>query len=434
MASSKPPSKSAAPTSAKASAAAPISKGRVFVSYAHKDKKTFDLLKAHLRPLERDGLLDIWDDTKIVPGTKWKDEIAKASGSASAAILLVSADFLASEFIAGKELAPLLDAAEAGGTRILWLLVRPCNFEAMDQLAQYQALHDAGRAISTLSKPSREIILASVAKQLISLSESPKAHPTSGLSRPTTSRPKATKAPALHMVDLEPPAILWSLPRGFLVMENIIRPTKDDSWAVTVTYYTYPAEWQHGTHYHESYEDWWLDDMYEGQLRKLRIPEGDWFWGREAIDYLKDIRHGRVVIDQKGVVKGAKPYPEIASVATKTPHLAPVCPKQYRSWAVSGPLRDAEEQVGLLVRKLDRVPLADAHRTARDLRREARLQAFDLLEKGHPACQHIDEAWTRVEAASGAHAFRTELGDFGTVVGEAEAAVRKAIESKKGEA
>lgn len=79
---------------------------QVFVSYSHKDKKWLNRLRVHLAPLERDGLLTVWDDTSINPGANWKKAIREALRAARVAVVLVSADFMASEFIARNELPP----------------------------------------------------------------------------------------------------------------------------------------------------------------------------------------------------------------------------------------------------------------------------------------------------------------------------------------
>jgi hypothetical protein len=89
---------------------------RVFISYSHADKPWLERLKRHLKPLVREGQLDCWDDTHIRPGDDWKQEIRTALDTAQVAVLLISADFFASDFIDENELPPLLLAAQAKGS------------------------------------------------------------------------------------------------------------------------------------------------------------------------------------------------------------------------------------------------------------------------------------------------------------------------------
>jgi hypothetical protein len=113
---------------------------QVFISYSRKDKKWLERLQVFLKPLEREGFVERWDDTRIDPGGKWKDEIRKAIESSFAAVLLISADFLASEFISTNELPPLLLAAKEKGLLILPILVTPCGFARTKGLSEFQAV------------------------------------------------------------------------------------------------------------------------------------------------------------------------------------------------------------------------------------------------------------------------------------------------------
>lgn len=114
----------------------------VFISYSHDDVEWLKRVQKHLKPLQRKGLIDPWTDTRIEAGSKWKREIKNAIASARVAILLISASYLASEFIMEDELPPLLVAAENEGTRVLPLIIKPCGFLSEEQLSRFQAIND----------------------------------------------------------------------------------------------------------------------------------------------------------------------------------------------------------------------------------------------------------------------------------------------------
>jgi len=128
----------------------------VFVSYSHADARWLARLRVHLKPLERLGKIALWDDSYIKAGTSWRDEIRDALGRARVAVLLVTADFLASDFIASNELPPLLKAAKERGTLILPVIVKPCRFEKTAGLADFQAVNSPSRPLASLSSDRRE--------------------------------------------------------------------------------------------------------------------------------------------------------------------------------------------------------------------------------------------------------------------------------------
>lgn len=150
------------PPATSESGAQPKSRRAVFISYSHKDHKWLERLQVHLRPLERDDSVAVWDDTKIKPGTDWRGEIRKAINSAKVAVLLVSADFLASDFIAKNELPPLLKAAEEEGAVILPVIVRPCRFTKTKSLSGFQAVNDPEKSIGSASSITAEKVLTKV--------------------------------------------------------------------------------------------------------------------------------------------------------------------------------------------------------------------------------------------------------------------------------
>lgn len=127
----------------------------LFISYSHHDRPWLEMLRPHLRPLERQGTVEIWDDTRIQAGMKWKDQINAAITRARVAVLLVSSHFLASDFIVSNELPPLLDSAERDGLTVLPLVVSPCRFTKTPSISRYQAVNDPRSTLQDLSDAER---------------------------------------------------------------------------------------------------------------------------------------------------------------------------------------------------------------------------------------------------------------------------------------
>jgi hypothetical protein len=138
---------------------------KVFISYSHRDNDWLERLRVHLRPLERDYALDIWDDTQIQAGTIWLEEIEKAIQSSKVALLIVTADFIASDFIADNELPCLLEAAKKDGAVIMSLIVSPSRFRSTS-LSQFQAINDPSRPLINLPRGEQEAILVKVSEEI----------------------------------------------------------------------------------------------------------------------------------------------------------------------------------------------------------------------------------------------------------------------------
>ena len=141
----------------------------IFVSYSHNDAEYLERLKVHLKPFEKNGQIDLWADTNIKAGDKWKDKISAALENSVIAILLISADFLASDFIIDNELPPLLKSAEEKGKAILSLIVKPCRFTSNESLSVFQAINDPKNPLSKLNENDREEMYVKVADRIDNL-------------------------------------------------------------------------------------------------------------------------------------------------------------------------------------------------------------------------------------------------------------------------
>jgi hypothetical protein len=140
---------------------------KVFISYSHKDKEYMDRICIHLKPLEVKRLIDVWDDKKIKPGDEWKKEIERALQNANVAVLLISADYLASDFIVNNELPQLLENAETKhGTLIIPVIIKPCRFIRDSNLNSFQAINDPAAPVVSLSEYEQERIYDQISNEI----------------------------------------------------------------------------------------------------------------------------------------------------------------------------------------------------------------------------------------------------------------------------
>ena len=110
----------------------------IFFCYAHEDEALLNKLKTHLRPLQRQKLIDLWYDRDISAGTKWEEEINKHLNEAQIILLLVSPDFMDSDYCYGTEMQQALERDRRGEARVLPIIVRPVYWQGI--LGKFQAL------------------------------------------------------------------------------------------------------------------------------------------------------------------------------------------------------------------------------------------------------------------------------------------------------
>lgn len=142
-----------------------MAKADLFISYAHEDKEWLERLQKHLRPLLRGTTITAWDDRKIQPGAEWLKEIQNALRDARVAVLLTSADFFDSDFITNHEVPKLIDAAEQGRLRILWIAVRPSAL--LDtEIAKFQGLNAPDNPLGGLNTAAQEQALVKISREI----------------------------------------------------------------------------------------------------------------------------------------------------------------------------------------------------------------------------------------------------------------------------
>jgi hypothetical protein len=139
---------------------------RVFVSYSHKDRKWLERLRTKLAPHLRVNQITVWEDTQISSGERWQQKIEEALAAAKVAVLLVSDNFLASEFIVEKELHPLLKAAKEDSLTVIWVYINNCAWNLTD-IRYIQAAHDISRPLNSLPYPKCDKILYQISERIM---------------------------------------------------------------------------------------------------------------------------------------------------------------------------------------------------------------------------------------------------------------------------
>jgi TIR domain-containing protein len=139
---------------------------KVFISYSRKDSSWLESLQTHLKPLERDGTIDLWHDRRIKEGSIWTDEVAVATDTADVAILLISASFFASDFITKKELPALLTGNKEREMLILLIFVRECSLEHTKELQRFQAFNSPENPLIAMSQGEQDKLFKKVVERV----------------------------------------------------------------------------------------------------------------------------------------------------------------------------------------------------------------------------------------------------------------------------
>ena len=123
---------------------------KIFYSYAHKDEYYRNKLETHLKILERTGVIDQWHDRNIDAGEDWKTAIDENLERADIILLLVSADFIASDYCWEKEMTRAIERRNAGEATVIPVIIRDVNWKSAP-FAAFQTLPDEAKAVQLWS-------------------------------------------------------------------------------------------------------------------------------------------------------------------------------------------------------------------------------------------------------------------------------------------
>lgn len=149
----------------------------VFISYSHKDGALCEELEVHLSNLKRQNIISFWYDGDIVPGTAWEAQILEHLKTAQIVLLLVSADFIASDFCYSIEMKQAIARHDAGEARIIPILLRPTDWKGAP-FARLKMLPTDAKAVTRwpTHDDAFEDIMKGIRKAINELTSKPLAH------------------------------------------------------------------------------------------------------------------------------------------------------------------------------------------------------------------------------------------------------------------
>jgi hypothetical protein len=134
---------------------------KLFYSYAHKDEPLRDELETHLSNLKRQGLIASWHDRDIPAGSEWAGDIDENLEKADVILLLVSANFIASNYCFEKEMKRALERHEAKQAVVIPIILKPCDWTGVP-FGKLQGLPKDAKAVTTW--PNQDEAWTDVAK------------------------------------------------------------------------------------------------------------------------------------------------------------------------------------------------------------------------------------------------------------------------------
>jgi TIR domain len=103
----------------------------LFFSYSHKDSEFRDELEIHLTALKRQGVIDIWHDRRIGAGKEFGNEIGENLNEADVILLLISPNFIASDYCYEIEMKRAMERHRKGDARVIPIILEPCDWQRL---------------------------------------------------------------------------------------------------------------------------------------------------------------------------------------------------------------------------------------------------------------------------------------------------------------
>jgi hypothetical protein len=165
---------------------------KLFFSYAHKDEPLRDQLANHLSLLKRQNIITDWCDRDITAGTEWADAIDSNLNTAQIILLLISSDFLASDYCWTKEMDPALERHHQGTARVIPIILRSCDWHSAP-FGKLQALPKDAKPVTQWS--NQDEAFTNIAQGIRNAVAELQQHKSS----PTTPQPKTASSQSANV-------------------------------------------------------------------------------------------------------------------------------------------------------------------------------------------------------------------------------------------
>lgn len=137
---------------------------KVFISYSHSDADMMLVLCKHLEPLKRLNLIELWTDNELKAGVEWDKYISEELKQAEIILLLISIDFINSEYCYQKELEHAMNRHKEGSAKVVPIILRDCLWKH-EVYSKIQALPKHAKPVTTW--PDLDEVWTQVAGELM---------------------------------------------------------------------------------------------------------------------------------------------------------------------------------------------------------------------------------------------------------------------------
>lgn len=138
---------------------------KIFISYSHDNAKWLEKLRKHLNHLSKHAQIEYWSDKNIVPGTSFHDEMKQAMEVTRIAVLLVTPEYLDSEFICDEALPYFVEMFQKQEIDIFWIPISASSYQ-LSQLKDIPSIHTPKEPLDTLTQPRLDEILTRMVKNI----------------------------------------------------------------------------------------------------------------------------------------------------------------------------------------------------------------------------------------------------------------------------